>query len=458
MNTEEETEQPDVPGIGHIALLLSREPVAQSIVARFQDEAPAYKNPALLSVFWAARALVASGQVPSAENIRYCLRKWDEAGEDGHADDALALLKTDIFAESKELDADAAQARAREYEAEMAPATEEPTTPPKFLRHRFEQLRARPKPEWLIANVLIAGKTSLLTAKEASFKSFFSLDMSLCISTGREWHGHKVVAGNVVYVAAEGASGLIERTQAWAIEHGLEIPDSFEIIEVPAQIHEPGIYELFIAELGDLQPALIVLDTLARNAVGLEENSAKEMGLFADAFCKLAKDTGAHVLTVHHNNKSGEYRGSSALTAAVDTHLSMTRNGEHVSLKCVKQKDSKEFEEMQFEQHHVDWGGSEGSIVFRRQYDENNPYGGLSGTEIKVLQELLESFGKAGASHTQWWKSVEQAGGVIERSFRRSKNKLLDAGFITCPDAGKRGAVFIPNMEVCEKFHNVGDK
>lgn len=450
MNTD--TAITDDIGAAHVALLLAREPVARAIVERHTDEPPAYTQPALNSLYLAASALVGDGQVPDRDGILRTLQFWiqEKVPDAEHAAEALELIEQLPTDEPLALDEAHAAARAEQYEQQMD-ARAKPR--PMFPLISLSELSARPAPDWLIDNVLVCGKTSLLTAKHASFKSFFSLDMGLCVATGTPWHTHPVKPGSVVYVAAEGASGLVKRVRAWCIENAADLPDNFHIVEKPTQIQDKGLRRQFEQAVAVVDPVLIVLDTLARCAVGLDENSAKDMGEFADALGLLAEETGAHVMTVHHNNKSGEYRGSSSVPAAVDTHLSMERDarGETVSLKCEKQKDAEEFGPYEFSKAIIDWDGNQNSLVFRREQNGYSRWGGLSTAEEKYLRELIGAFGPAGASNSKWREVCEGAGGFAARTYQRAVRKLRDDGYVTCPDPGKRGAIYKPDMEKCAK-------
>lgn len=345
---------------------------------------------------------------------------------------------------------------AREYLAEIGEATQSPTKQP-FKLFTLRELEARPAPEYLIDRILSKGGTGLLTAKHASFKTFVSLDMALCVATGTAWHGRAVKQGAVVYVAAEGAGGLLKRARAWCIESGCKFPDNFHIIDRPAQLGDRRALAAFIESVSAVRPALIVLDTLARCAVGLDENSAKDMGAFVESVGHLAETTGAHVLTVHHNNKTGEYRGSSALVAAVDTHLSIERDGrgDILTLKFEKQKDAEELPPMVFTKHIVDWidqsGNPANSLVFRRDHESQSRFSQLSAAEEKVLRELCEGFGETGATSSQWEKVCEGTG-IVKRTFMRAVQRLKNSGYIHCPEQGKRGAIFKPDAEKCADF------
>lgn len=397
-----------------------------------------WSNPTSALIHRAAVALRARGESLNAETLAdECARvagecdrqsevpKWENAGE---ACDALNTSR-------------AAKGNPDKIAVQLA---EKIAPKQRFNLSSLSEVMARPDPEFLINRILTLGGTSLMTAKHASFKSFIALDMALSVATGRAWHGFNVRRGAVVYVAAEGASGIKKRARAWLDFHGEPTPENFVVLDVPLQIADEATRAAFIAEIAALSPSLIILDTLARCAVGLDENSSRDMGSFADALGALARESGAHVMTVHHNNKTGEYRGSTAVPAAVDTHLSLERTGERVKLEMPKQKDADEILPITFEKNEVsipDSRGQSHSLVFTKMdNDEGGDYS-LSSIEEKLIEELIGAFGDEGATASQW-SQVCEAVGIPNRTFRRAKEKLSKVGAIECPDKGARGARF----------------
>ena len=314
--------------------------------------------------------------------------------------------------------------------------------PQRFKFSTLGEVMTRPDPEFLIERVLVAGATSLLTAKHASFKSFIALDMALCVATGKPWHGFKVKRGAVIYIAAEGAAGIKKRARAWLDYHDEATPENFLVVDVPVQIADDATRAAFIAEVLALEPVFIVLDTLARCAVGLEENSSKDMGAFADALGKLAHATGAHVLCVHHNNKGGDYRGSSAVPAAVDTHLSLERKKDTVTLEILKQKDAEEIGPLFFEKKEVSIAGTQGqahSIVFERLETRDTGAGAFNDVEQKVFDALFECYGSESVSTAQWKRAASQEKDVPESSFSKARQGLVERKGAVLLIAGEKG-------------------
>ena len=90
---------------------------------------------------------------------------------------------------------------------------------------------------------------------------------------------------------------------------------------------------------------MIVIDTVARCSVGLEENSARDMGQFIDALYKLRDaraECGTTVIVVHHTgHDKSRARGSSALPAGVDCAFITESDDPHtlITMRSVKRKD-----------------------------------------------------------------------------------------------------------------------
>src|SRR5690606_34204455 len=87
---------------------------------------------------------------------------------------------------------------------------------------------------------------------------------------------------------------------------------------------------------GGTEPALIVVDTVARAMNGANENSAEDMGRFVASIDTLRRQWGATVLTVHHTGHDpgaqGRGRGSSNYGASLDSDFYLAAKGDLVLL------------------------------------------------------------------------------------------------------------------------------
>ena len=92
------------------------------------------------------------------------------------------------------------------------------------------------------------------------------------------------------------------------------------------------------------KPELIIIDTLARNFGGGDENATKDMSEFIDAVDALKNRYEAATLIVHHSGHSDKQRarGNSTLNGALDAEYKVSKNERFVYLNCTKMKDAPE--------------------------------------------------------------------------------------------------------------------
>lgn len=205
------------------------------------------------------------------------------------------------------------------------------------------QLKTMPPARPLIKGILDLDSESWLIGASGEFKSFVAIDWACHVATGREWRGHKVKRGPVLYVVAEGTKSFGKRIDAWEMKHHTTADD---LVVLPEPVQAKGgsnfgdimlsVEWLDLIEVAEeIQPVLIVLDTQARMTLGLNENDNGQMGVWINAVNRLKRATGACVLVVHHTGRNGgDARGASAIDAAQDTEWKMERAGGKRSLKA----------------------------------------------------------------------------------------------------------------------------
>lgn len=205
--------------------------------------------------------------------------------------------------------------------------------------------------EFLVEGFLYQNTLVQLSAEPGSFKTFFALAMSCALASKKtEWLGHRVKSCPVLYVAAEGANGMLARVEAWCQTESTGdtkvTVDDLNLTFYPeaVQLDDPQQMkdlEEFVAEEGF---GLVVIDTRARCTTGLEENSATEQGKAIAAAEKLRSHTGATIMMVHHSARAGAGaasagRGSNAWDGAVWSDLRSKSRDLTLEITCAKHKD-----------------------------------------------------------------------------------------------------------------------
>ena len=186
-----------------------------------------------------------------------------------------------------------------------------------------------------------------------SYKSFLALDWACHIATGKDWDGHKVKQGAVLYVAGEGGFGVTQRIRAWELKHQVTNLDNLARLPAPIFPADNDQIKTMIEYCDEIKAKtgqglkLIILDTLARCYGGNDENSSRDMGAFIKGCDTIKQLTGATVMVVHHSGKNVDSggRGSSSLPAALDVEYRVSRDGEDqqaLVLTCSKMKDAEQ--------------------------------------------------------------------------------------------------------------------
>lgn len=203
---------------------------------------------------------------------------------------------------------------------------------------------ARRTGAWLIKGVLPLAELGIIFGASGSGKSFVALDLALTLVRGVDWRGHRVARSQrVLYIAAEGSSGIGGRIKAYCLQHGVKdielnlgvmfaapnFMDSVDIDEVINAMVEAGGFDV------------VVVDTFAQVTPGANENTAEDMGHALRNVRALREATGAMPILVHHAGKDASKgsRGWSGLKAAADVQIEITRHesgGREMRLEKVK--------------------------------------------------------------------------------------------------------------------------
>jgi len=302
-------------------------------------------------------------------------------------------------------------------------------TSQRFKLYSVPELIDLPQLGWLIEGLFPVGALIGVYGPSGHAKSFLALDWALSTAQGGAWLERPIRQGAVVYVAAEGGRSIRKRVAAWMRQRELSsIPWAFFLLE-GVQITEKDDLELLasrIKELG-IEPVLIVLDTLARCFVGKDENSAQEMGEFVHGLDWLNEQTGAAIMMLHHTGKQAQdmERGSSALRAAADVMIRVSKNENVVTVHNNKQKDDEGFKDIHLRLKQVALENGDTSCVLEPGTARPNASAGLSSAFNKTLSALASS-PRETLTTLEWAARAN----LKERTLHSHRKELLQRRFI----------------------------
>jgi hypothetical protein len=260
----------------------------------------------------------------------------------------------------------------------------------------------------LIDSVLPVGGLTMLWGESTAGKSFLALDWCLHLVYGRAWHGRKVRPSRVWYMAGEGEVGLKKRVVAWRKFHDIAEPtgDRFLI----HNLQHVTAFESLDVDRYSVPPCdLIVIDTLNRWSQG-NENDAAEMGEWLRTVQKLAVKAGnAAILIVHHARKDGDqYRGSTAIKAAVDAEFEIAGDTRGVTITHLKSKDEEMLQPMRLTKRVIELG------------EKDDGFGGTKAHTSLVFEGGTEDRDVNASLEQRIIEALRQCGGEVS-----SRNGLL---------------------------------
>jgi hypothetical protein len=199
------------------------------------------------------------------------------------------------------------------------------------------QLLALPAPVWLVEPFLRDGCVTELFGAFGTYKSFVAA----------AWSAR--APGLAVYGSAEGAPHDLGKTfSAWEQAAG----EPARVVCIPHAVNmlDQGDADKLSATLRSLgEPVrLLVIDTLARNMPGGNENSPEDMGRFVGLLDRLRAEFGCACLVLHHSGHDHKERGRghSSWPSAVDVSVKLEKTATPLEAKltCTKMRGAAVFD------------------------------------------------------------------------------------------------------------------
>jgi hypothetical protein len=262
----------------------------------------------------------------------------------------------------------------------------------------------------------------MLAGREGCGKSMLALALSAALGHG--WREvvemPSVYPGLVVYVDAENGPREAHRRL-----HGLDVnPHRLVYVEADGFSLKTHREELeALVEAHDL--ALLVLDSLRSLAPGLDENDSMQVEAVLRPITRLAQTRHIAILILHHASRaSGEYRGSTAIGAAVELGFTLARHPEDPQantrrrLTCWKSRPAAEPAPRWLTIEPAEGGG----ILLQKA----EPFEPRSGARQRASDSLLAALDGQPRTWGQWAEEADLD--PHNGTARRARDRLLDSG------------------------------
>jgi hypothetical protein len=182
-----------------------------------------------------------------------------------------------------------------------------------------------PPVPWVVEPILVRGCVTMLAGREGRGKSMLALALAAAVGRATfllDVAGMPVgLSGRVLYVDAENGEHEAHRRL-----HGLNV-EAGMLTYVEANGFDLKEHLVDLDELvGERDPTVLVLDSLRSLAPGLDENDSLQAEAALRPIVRLTQQRHIATLLLHHaSRQSGEYRGSTAIGAAVELGFTLSR-------------------------------------------------------------------------------------------------------------------------------------
>jgi RecA-family ATPase len=210
------------------------------------------------------------------------------------------------------------------------------------LRTVKDLFKPRIKREFIIDELVIAKSLNLWFGRYGHKKTFVAISAALHVAAGREWLGLKTKQCPVLFINEDdGEDGLMDRLEAGLRGESLDnenIPlfhmslSGFNFLKNSEDI---GHLKYFIDKT---ESKLVFIDALDDIASGFDENSVKDLQPLFIELRKVAIETDSAIVILHHSNKKGDIRGSTAIPGGADSSIKIESDNGSQTIKITTDK------------------------------------------------------------------------------------------------------------------------
>ena len=208
-----------------------------------------------------------------------------------------------------------------------------------------EAWEPQPPKNWLVEGLIAPGDVCLLFGDAGVGKTWLFTDLAVSVATGAEWLGKTTCGAPVLIIDEE--SGFRRLTDRLArtmrghrIAPGTLVPVNYIVLAGFNFLADPTCFTDLDTAIRETDARLVIIDALADIMLGGDENAVADTQPVFHGLRVLAEQTGVAIVVIHHSNKAGGYRGSTAISGAVDLSLQVSRSDAGtLKIESVKARD-----------------------------------------------------------------------------------------------------------------------
>lgn len=311
---------------------------------------------------------------------------------------------------------------------------EAPAGRPRYvIRTAADALKPQPPIEYIVDKLITAGSLGVWYGEPGAKKTYSLVSLAVCVAAGLSWLEFPTHKAPVLIIDEESGENRLARRISEALRGegcGEDTPlfyISLAGFKMDSE-SDPTILQAIIEEYG---AKLVILDALA-DVMGGDENSKEDTQPIFTELRRIADRTGAAIILIHHSNKMGGYRGSSAIKGAVDLMVKVeSADGQSiVDFASEKNRDG----DKQKWAAIATWLPQEGTFTLRSIIPDKIAH------HSKSDQHVLDYLAEHGASPIP--DIMNAAATCSPQAARQAVYHLADAGEIRRTNPGAKVAIY----------------
>lgn len=293
-----------------------------------------------------------------------------------------------------------------------------------------------PTPDELIAGVLYAPGTMLLSGPSKTHKTFTLLDQAVAIANGGQWLGHQCRKTPSLYLNLELQDfAIADRVAKICSARGIPVPPDLHIWNLRGlQVTATELQARLTAKIAQCGAKVVVIDPHYKisSVSGFEESSNDDQGKLLSIMECLCHNSGAALILSHHfakgdasaKNAQDRASGAGTFTRWPDAFVTFTPHDDETAMTIdFFLRNFAPIKHFVAVWQYPRWQLAPSLDPAKLKRAANRG----SFTEKHTTADLLATLGNQLLTASEW----EKASGMAHTTFHRKRRELLDAGKVT---------------------------
>ena len=210
------------------------------------------------------------------------------------------------------------------------------------LRNDSYAIQPQPPIDYLISDLITNSSLNVFYGEAGSKKTYSALSMAVAVANGKDWLGFSTKQSPVLIIDEESGEKRLSRRLNETMK-GMDCLSSGQLYFISLagfKLDNKADVRTIESEINKLGAKLVIFDALADIMDG-DENSKKDVQPVMNNLRKVADNTDSSIILIHHANKGGGYRGSTAIKASADLMVQVTSDLDDavINFKTEKNRD-----------------------------------------------------------------------------------------------------------------------